>query len=96
MGDLRTNFSKKEFKCKCGCGVYKEMDPSLLDGSLSILVTVVQTTKSKLKRKNRESIVERERQISLLKVIIKFKHLQQSFKYHNSRTAAWGSIPIRI
>jgi zinc D-Ala-D-Ala carboxypeptidase len=32
MGDLRTNFSKKEFKCKCGCGVYKEMDPSLLDG----------------------------------------------------------------
>ena len=32
MGDLRKNFSKSEFKCKCGCGVYKEMDPSLLDG----------------------------------------------------------------
>lgn len=31
MGDLRKNFSKKEFKCK-HCGVYKDMDPSLLDG----------------------------------------------------------------
>ena len=32
MGDLRNNFSKDEFRCKCGCGVYKYMDPDLLDG----------------------------------------------------------------
>ena len=31
MGDLRKNFSKSEMACK-HCGVYKEMDPSLLDG----------------------------------------------------------------
>lgn len=31
MGDLRKNFDKDEFKCK-HCGVYKDMDDSLLDG----------------------------------------------------------------
>ena len=32
MGDLRKNFSKNEFKCKCGCNIYKPMNESLLDG----------------------------------------------------------------
>lgn len=31
MGDLRKNFSKKEFFCK-HCGAYKKMDDDLLDG----------------------------------------------------------------
>ena len=32
MGDLRNNFSKDEFRCKCGCNIYKPMNESLLDG----------------------------------------------------------------
>lgn len=30
MGDLSTNFSRKEFACKCGCGL-DEINPELID-----------------------------------------------------------------
>jgi len=31
MGDLTTNFSRREFQCKCGCG-FDDISPALVEG----------------------------------------------------------------